>query len=134
LVVNGSCSMKVVHEGLVSMLGFVISIFHEFVRISWELELGFLEKKYIDQEHELEFIFCENDVVFEPLNKMDIWFWVLFWKRWWKIFLMFLRFRNLKPLCFGLVWIGNEKLVTCVWNNQLVWKCWQFCFENEVGN
>jgi hypothetical protein len=34
LVVNGFCFMKVVHEGLVSMLGFVISIFHEFVRIS----------------------------------------------------------------------------------------------------
>jgi hypothetical protein len=33
-----------------------------------------LEKNYIDQEHELEFIFCENDVVFEPLGKMDIWF------------------------------------------------------------
>ena len=35
-----SCSMKVVHEGLVSMLGFVISISHEFVRISGE-KLGF---------------------------------------------------------------------------------------------
>ena len=31
-----SCFMKVVHESLVSMLGFVISIFHELVRISWE--------------------------------------------------------------------------------------------------
>ena len=28
------CFMDVVHESLVSMLGFVVSIFHEFVRIS----------------------------------------------------------------------------------------------------
>jgi hypothetical protein len=34
LLINSFGSMKVVHEGLVSMLGFVISIFHEFVIIS----------------------------------------------------------------------------------------------------
>jgi hypothetical protein len=27
----------------------------------------------IDQEHELLFVDCENDVIFELLNEMDIW-------------------------------------------------------------
>jgi hypothetical protein len=38
------------------------------------LKVKVLGRKLIDQEHELEFIFCENNVVFEPWSKMDIWF------------------------------------------------------------
>ena len=34
VVLASSCFMKVVHESLGSMLGFVVFVFHEFVRIS----------------------------------------------------------------------------------------------------
>jgi hypothetical protein len=34
VVLASFCFMKVVHESLVSMLGFVVSIFHELVKIS----------------------------------------------------------------------------------------------------
>ena len=46
--------------------------FHEFMIIYENFMLGFLEKIFIVQEHELVFGVGTINLAFEPLNKMDI--------------------------------------------------------------
>ena len=64
------CSMKVVHEGFVSMLGFVISIFHEVVKISWE-KLGFWKFSVLINNMWLGCKVLKGNVVFEPLGERE---------------------------------------------------------------
>ena len=77
---KGFCSMKVVHEDFTSMFKLSREDFHGWMNIYENFLLGFWEKIYVDQEHELVFGVGTINLAFEPLNKMDIWEMVWFWK------------------------------------------------------
>ena len=52
VVLASSCFMKVVHESLVSMLGFVVFVFHELVKNPMR-KVRFLSWLCVDQLHEV---------------------------------------------------------------------------------
>ena len=52
VVLTSSCFMKVVHESLVSMLGFVVFVFHELVK-NLMRKVRVLVDLCIDQVHEV---------------------------------------------------------------------------------
>ena len=87
-------------------VGFVMFIFHELVKISWE-KLGFWFDYVLINYMRLCCKVLKRKVVFEPLGGREMRCMVVFWKIRWKIFWGLWKYF---PKCFWVVFWGQNGL------------------------